>query len=412
MDVSKIPVIDTHEHIDNIYRWNPEDVGLLHVLMENHYLVADIVAADPANAGKSFTEPGISPRYDLDQAKGKLSSAEYEKAVRWFIERLPLVAHTSDWKSEWFGLRDLYGLKDPLITEKNWSAIDKRIRKRYENRDKWYLEIFDRARVKTLFWCYGEPKLKGSSRAVIHHNDFIWRECGDIRDTASLADAFNRFMDGEIQKHNPVSLKIGSAYNRDINFIKRTLEEVDAALRKAEPKTCFAQIPEVSDFIHQLMAELSARTGIPVQIHTGILAGNTLMNPLTATYASRADAFFARNPGTRFDIFHGSFPQWGEAVAIARRFPNVWLNTCWVPTLSESMCQAMLNAALDSVPVNKIMWGGDSHSPEMAYGVLKLFRGIVGRVVSSRGADAKLAREAAEWILWRSAAELYKLSVD
>ncbi|MBN1809497.1 MAG: amidohydrolase family protein [Planctomycetes bacterium] len=412
MDISGIPVIDTHEHLENVYRWKPEDVGLLHVLMENHYLVADIVAADPENAGRSWLDTGTTPRRALDEAAGALTGTEYEKAVGWFIDRLPLVAQTSDWKSEQAALSDLYELGDYLVTSGNWRALDERIREKYADRDSWYLQILERAGISRLFWCYGEPKLAGPSLPVVPVSGFLQKKRGEVSSAGALAGKFRAWAAEKVESLNPVAFKVGTAYARGIDFLERSDGEVDAALKKLGLEKCFAESQAVSDRIHHLMAEASVVHNTPLQVHTGILAGNGFSHPMAETYVVNMEAFIARNPRTRFDIFHGSFPQWGEAVSLVRRYPNVWLNACWVPTLSESICENMLAAALDACPVNKIMWGGDSHSPEMAYGVLKLFRGVLQRVLEERCTGEALAVRSAEWILWRSAADLYGLDVD
>ena len=48
IDTRSIPIIDTHEHIARIYAWKPEDIGLLHVMLENHYLMATLAAGIPS----------------------------------------------------------------------------------------------------------------------------------------------------------------------------------------------------------------------------------------------------------------------------------------------------------------------------------------------------------------------------
>ena len=386
-------------------------MGLLHLVLENHYLMALIAAADPSTAGRTWYDEGVTPYAALVKAKGHLPPAEETAAVQYIIDRLPRVALTSDWKAFQYALRDLFGMSDFLLTRENWAAIDSRVRKSYRKRDDWYRSIFAKAGTRLAFWCYGKPLLEGPLRGVLSVGEFLRRPRGGVNNSAALTAAFDSWVDEAVAAYNPVSMKVGFAYYRDIAIAGPRARQVDAALKALRPGAPLVRSRAVDDFVHALAAGASARRGLPLQVHTGILAGNVYEQPLPLTYVTRIEPFIAAHPQTRFDIFHGSFPQWGEAIALARKYPNVYLNLCWVTTLSETAAESMLDTALDAVPVNKIMWGGDAHSPEMAYGVTVLFREILDRVLNRRNEGRKLTLESADWILQRSAAELYGLPI-
>jgi len=413
IDTRTIPIIDTHEHIARIYAWKPEDIGLLHVLLENHYLMADVASAEASAAGAEWNDPdkGLMPLVALMAAGGKLPQDKETEAVEWLIDRLPLVAQTSDWKSEQIALHDLFGLNDYLLTRENWRAVDERVRERYRDREAWYKEVFERANIKTLLWCYGAPLFTGPCRAVLNLGDFTVRQRGGAKNFETLKTVFADWFKGKVDELRPASLKVGTAYGRDIAIPQRSGKEADVALLAMNSNQVLNTSVAVTDFIHDLAADACAEKGLPMQIHTGYLAGNTYENDLHKTYAARMEHFLARHPKTRFDIFHGSFPQWGEVLTLARHYPNVYVNMCWVPSTSESIAEAMLAAALDAVPVNKIMYGGDAHSPEMAYGIAQLFRGVVERVLAKRDCPDSVRTQAAEWILWRTASQLYHIEV-
>lgn len=411
VDLESIPVIDTHEHVVFQYKWAPEQMRLPHLLLENHYLMNIIASSDPASAGREWDKGPIAPLEMIGRAGGTLDGEGLAEAMRWFTQRLPKVAHTSDWAAEGMALADLFGLDDFLITADNWQPIDARVRAAYADRQAWHSSILQRAHITTLFWCYKKPLLAGPCRSVLTLSEFGIRPRGDTLSAEKLQTDFLKWLDDEIAEFDPVAFKVGSAYSRDIEIVQRSPQEVEKALNKLTVEETITSSNVISDYIHDLAADACGKRRLPIQVHTGYLAGNAFTNPLHKTYAARMEPFIARHPGTLFDIFHGSFPQWGEAVTLARRYPNVYLNTCWVPSTSESMAEAMLDAALDAVPANKIMWGGDAHSVEMAYGILKLFRGILSRVLEKRRAPAAAKHAAAEWILWRSAAELYNLDI-
>jgi hypothetical protein len=407
--INDILVIDTHEHIANSYVWAPERMGLLHVLLGNHYLLADILSADPKNAGHSWDEEGITPFSKIRDSGNTLSPEEEREALFYYLDRLPDAVLTSDWKSLWIALHELYDLDDPLPTAENWESLDRKIRDRYQDRESWYGEILDRAGIKLLFWCYGPPELKTKCRGVLPLSDFLNLKRGDVTTPEELTALVTGWMQQEILRFNPIAVKIGSAYQRPLRIDRAQPEDAARALTGMSDADPFSSSVVISDFIHNLAAERAAVHGLPVQVHTGLLAGNRFSRPLTDTYAHHLESFFYRHPDTLFDLFHASYPQWGEAVVLCRRYPNVHLNLCWLPTISESATHSLLETALEAVPVNKILWGGDTHSPEMAYGALYLFRSILDRVLYIKDIPDGPKQEIAECILWKNAARLYGL---
>jgi hypothetical protein len=115
-DFGDIPIIDTHEHLAKVYHWRPEVVGLLHFVLENHYLMAGVAAGDSKCAGRDWMDEGATPYWALTKAEGVVPAADEEAGMAYIIERLPTVALTSDWKAFEITLRELYGLDGFLVT--------------------------------------------------------------------------------------------------------------------------------------------------------------------------------------------------------------------------------------------------------------------------------------------------------
>ena len=67
------------------------------------------------------------------------------------------------------------------------------------------------------------------------------------------------------------------------------------------------------------------------------------------------------NPNTKFILFHGGYPWVGETGVIVMRFRNVWVDACWLPTLSYTMAKRAFQEWLDAFPSDRIMWGADTH---------------------------------------------------
>ena len=91
---------------------------------------------------------------------------------------------------------------------------------------------------------------------------------------------------------------------------------------------------------------------LPVQIHTGYLAGNG--NILDNGQPIKLNNLFLRYPQAKFVLFHGGFPWTGEVAALGKMFPNVYLDLVWLPQISREEAVSSLDVILDSVPYNKL----------------------------------------------------------
>ena len=61
-----------------------------------------------------------------------------------------------------------------------------------------------------------------------------------------------------------------------------------------------------------------------------------------------------------FDIFHIGYPYQHTLSALAKVFPNVYIDMCWAHIISPTACVNSLVEWADSVPLNKInALGGD-----------------------------------------------------
>src|SRR5207253_3225257 len=139
---------------------------------------------------------------------------------------------------------------------------------------------------------------------------------------------------------------------RTLRFERVPKERAEAAFGKRAQQLTPEQIKDFEDFIMWQLCDLSAKFELPFQIHTGQarIQGSNPMNLVDLIEA---------NPKTKFILFHGGFPWVGESGVIAMRFRHVWLDSCWLPTLSYTMAKRAYQEWLDAVPSNKIMWGAD-----------------------------------------------------
>lgn len=183
-----------------------------------------------------------------------------------------------------------------------------------------------------------------------------------------------------------VGLKHTLAYERTLSFDKVSKERAAEAFGKERKDLTPEQIKAFEDFIMWRLCELSAKYEMPFQIHTGharIQGSNPmlLVDLLTA------------NPKTKFILFHGGFPWVSESGAIAARLPNVYLDSVWLPTLSQTMARRAFHEWLDLIPSNRILWGADCNHAEGIYGATEMTRRVLAEVLSER-MDRGVLREA------------------
>jgi predicted TIM-barrel fold metal-dependent hydrolase len=119
-------------------------------------------------------------------------------------------------------------------------------------------------------------------------------------------------------------------------------------------------------------------------------------------------------PNVKFDMFHISYPYCGEAGALGKMFPNVYLDMCWAHIISPAAAAAALSDFLDAVPYNKIMgFGGDYGFVDGVYGHLVLARETISRVLAEKvrlgvfGVDQ--AVRIAEHLLYKNPKVLFSL---
>jgi predicted TIM-barrel fold metal-dependent hydrolase len=165
---------------------------------------------------------------------------------------------------------------------------------------------------------------------------------------------------------------------------------------------------------HQIVRAAVERD-VPIQIHTGLQEGNE--NILTNSNPTLLANLFVEYRQAKFDIFHGGYPYMGELLALAKNFPNVYLDLCWLYIISPSAGVRMLHEAIETIPSNKIFaFGGDFIVPEGSFGHSVMARRVVSRVLTEKVEDGYLTEEEAvrlgQGMLRDNAAALYRLKLE
>jgi len=173
-----------------------------------------------------------------------------------------------------------------------------------------------------------------------------------------------------------------------------------------------AQLPQVNplrDYVWDETIAFGAQQDLVIAVHTGYWGDFRTLDPLHMI------PILSRHPNARFDIYHLGYPWVRECLMLGKGFANVWLNLCWTHVISQRCVQAMLDEAVDLIPMNKILgFGGDYGTPvEKVYGHLVMAREDIAKVLGRRVAEKQMTENQAvaiarQW-LCDNPKELYRL---
>ena len=163
--------------------------------------------------------------------------------------------------------------------------------------------------------------------------------------------------------------------------------------------------------MHRLI-ELARKYNKPIQIHTGLQAGDG--NYIENSNPTHLANLFLKYRDVKFVLFHGGYPFDGELASLAKNFQNVYIDLCWLYIISPSYSYRYLHEWLETIPANKIMgFGGDYHNAENVYGHLLFAKEIIGNVLIEKVRDGYFSEEEAKtiatMILYDNAINLFSL---
>jgi predicted TIM-barrel fold metal-dependent hydrolase len=218
-----------------------------------------------------------------------------------------------------------------------------------------------------------------------------------------------------------VALKDTSAYKRSLLFERPTRayaeKEFNDFLYALYRDNVHDQIPilghKAQNYIMHHILEAANERELVLQVHTGLQEG-------TGNYIAWSDPVLMTNlyiqyPGVRFDIFHIGYPYHNQLSALAKNFPNVFIDMCWAQIISPQACINSLTEWLEVVPYNKISaFGGDYAIIDAVYGHLVMARENVSRALATKVDqglfDLDRAKEIAERLFFSNPALLFGLA--
>ncbi len=415
-----IPILDTHEHLlppDFL----KEGKNTLLRILKNSYLAADCISAgmDPG-----WWKRGSIIHGEIDLEKNQVSSAEDLDKLWPYLDR---VKHTAYVRALMVGLEALHGLEGDLRNQ-SWDKLAKCVQHAYE-RDDWFDTVLERLKIPLAIldphFMVAQPK-HWSDKIVpdFHTDDFLdypWMHPVGGKSAADISKAWGVELGGLDDLLHAINIgfkryrtlgarttKIGIAYRRDLRFNEASEAEARAAFLALQQKRDEQDVIVLGNYVVRHIICRSIEEGMAVQVHTGYQGGY-----LEQGCPTHLVNLFQEFPRAKFVLFHGGYPYADEAGLLAKTFPNVYVDLCWMPLLSPSMTVNILERWIDLVPHTKIMWGGDVWSVEECYGAVTLFRDVLARALWNRTRQGLLSEgqaiHLAERIMYQNAVELFNL---
>lgn len=387
--IDGIPLVNTHEHL------LPEDERVRSAVdfftLAGHYAINDVIAA------------GLSGE-DLKVVRDETAPAE--KRWRAFEPYWRSARFTGYGQALRIAIQDVYGVEE--ISGDALTTINERIRA--ANRPGLYEDVLVRRAniaysVLDDYWnaAPARPDEKFFVLARKFDRFVTPQSASDVRQLekltgVSIADI--RGLKGAMERSFAQSLEAGMvtvkstlAYNREIHYAE--VPETDAAadlqalLRDSRPlPSGFRGRVErpyrrMEDHLFHHLIGLADAHRVPVQIHTGLHAGNG--NFIENSKPTHLTNLFFLYPNVQFDLFHIGYPYQGELSVLAKLFPNVHVDFCWAHIISGSVSRRTLHEMLETVPAGKIFgYGGDYRYPELSYAHARMARRNIARVLAEK----------------------------
>ncbi len=232
-------------------------------------------------------------------------------------------------------------------------------------------------------------------------------------------NACREIFDG-FKRYGAVAFKDQSAYSRTLNYRNPTRAEAEQVFNwfMEDPLRSAAYpdgVQPLDDYLFHAFMRMAHEMDLPVQIHTGHLAG--LYGDITKANAAGLANLLMLHRDVQFDLFHANWPYSGEILFLCKSYPNAALDFCWTNVIDPVYCQNLFRQALSSVPHGKIHAYGSDYSgfADRAWAHAQIARENVAialsDMVEQEYLSLKAAKEVAYAWLFGNANEFYRLGL-
>ncbi len=398
--IDQIRVINAHEHQHWPENFGDHEFGFYHVLATT-YLSSDI-----RSAGTSFGDLNELDTLSLEDAWDRVGVG------------LNYSRNTSYYNHFVKGLEKLYGFRDLYFTRENIEVLDNQIKTNYRNYDTWMDSAFHQAGFDIMFldqyWDVFNCEVDEQYFALVFNINSLVMEASNRPPSDKMKkgifeqaekegyavqkfDDYLEFCDHLFRKnvdHHAVCVKNAMAYSRSLDYEDVPYEVAQSLFDKPSASLTKEEAKKIQDFMFHWVIKKSIDYDLPIQIHTGYLAGNG--NVLDNGRPVKLNNLFLKYPEAKFVLFHGGYPWTGEYAALGKMFPNVYLDIVWLPQITREHAILALDEMLDCVPYNKFFWGGDCGLIEESVGSLGYGKEVMAEVLTRRVNRGLMTIEVAE----------------
>lgn len=397
-------MVNTHEHA-----WQSFNAAWAVPFDLPAFICHGYVAGDLSSAG--LQPPSRTFDYLADPAC-KHGPEQAWEAIRPFVER---VRNTTYFRYLLRGMKDVFGVSEADVFSERWQAASAKIRHFSIDNAGRGADLCRRMNVTgTILDSKLAPKdlvrTANCGHPILHVarlDDFIIEARGLAntleQDPAKELDGWLAAFDQRFQEYlaaGVVGFKSGLAYNRRIEYGDPTKSEVAAIFRKGVLTASPPEKTAFQDFMMNHLCHKCVDVDLPLQIHSGIQAGNW-----STLEATRPTSLFQRHRDLRVDLFHGGYPWTVQAGIMAKYFPNVHINGCWLNIISACGYSEAVRSWIQTVPMSKIFaWGGDiypllEHSFASLLSAKKILADVLADLVREEYLDLELAIDLARRVL-------------
>lgn len=391
--IAAMPLIDTHEHLHAERYYVAEGPDVLQAIFD-HYLLADLIVAGAAPEAVARLvdagDPDIGARFaGVRDAWEACQQTGFGDAAR-LIARL------------------VYGLDEITPDGLEGATARHAALRRPGERLRLLREVarLDHVQIDDPEWaCRPEP-----AGPDFFLYDLSWANFCDGRlelprvhdetgiAVATLADLRDAFA-ALFARHGPLAIAVKSqhAYRRTLHWRERTDAEVAPLLAMVlagrelseEERLC------LGDWCWARGVELAIEHNLPFKLHTGYYAGYGRM-PIDRIRAGHLCGLLARYPEARFVLMHIAYPYSDELVALAKHYPNAYVDLCWAWSIDPWTTRDFVRRMIHAVPINKLFaFGGDTFWPAASVAYAAQARAWLTRALQAEVDDRLLTERQA-----------------
>lgn len=192
-----------------------------------------------------------------------------------------------------------------------------------------------------------------------------------VRDFETYLRGFETLVKKALETGKLCCLKDAQAYRRLIKYDEANKKEAEAIFTRLIETGRIGQAESIllsNRFLRAVM-RVAEKYNLPVQIHTGHLAG--LRGDIARANAVHLTSLINDFPGVHFDLFHGNWPYMGEYLFLGKNYPNVSLDLCWAQAIDCEYAIELMRRAVMTMPHTKVVaYGGDCARIESTIGFL------------------------------------------